>query len=279
MNNQKISRKTIVSPLLLTLLVAGGMVTARQAMAVTCGTTFTNPVTGAEGTSLATCVNDNVTSIDTRVSTLDSTTTSSVVSVDTRVSTLESTTTSSITSVDTRFTSSDTRVSTLESTTTSSITSVDTRFTSTDTRFTSTDTRFTSTDTRFVSTDTRFTSTDTRLTSSDTRFTSTDTRLGSVDTRFDTLVSGVDALSQEIHDVRKEARRGIAAASALIINNSPTEVGELTVDVGVAHYRGASAMGLGVGYMVSPNMIINGGVSTAGQGDTVVRGGVGWRFK
>jgi autotransporter adhesin len=106
---------------------------------------------------------------------------------------------------------------------------------------------------------------------------STDTRFTSVDTRLNNLVAGsTEGLREEL---LQETRRGIAAASALMVVNSPVQLGETTIDVGVANYQGASAIGIGVGHMVAPGVVINGGVSSAGPGDTVIRAGVGWRFK
>jgi autotransporter adhesin len=85
-------------------------------------------------------------------------------------------------------------------------------------------------------------------------------------------------LGNEISRVNRQANRGIAAASALI-NVTPYVPGHVTVNAGVANYRGESALGVGVSRWSDNGRVnVNAGVSAA-QGDKpIVRVGIGLIF-
>ena len=51
------------------------------------------------------------------------------------------------------------------------------------------------------------------------------------------------------------------------------------IDVGVAGYKGTGAIAGSVSYTTPGGVVLSTGVSYAGSGATVVRFGVGWRFK
>jgi autotransporter adhesin len=87
-----------------------------------------------------------------------------------------------------------------------------------------------------------------------------------------------DKMNNKINQVSQQANKGIAAASALI-NVTPYVPGHTAVNAGVANYRGATALGVGISRWSDNGRVnLNAGVSAA-QGDKpVVRVGVGYVF-
>jgi trimeric autotransporter adhesin len=85
----------------------------------------------------------------------------------------------------------------------------------------------------------------------------------------------VNGLSKKIDNVQRQANRGIAASAALV-NNMPYLPGKVTLNAGVAAYRGQSAMGVGVSrWSDNGRFNVNAGISAA-QGDApIFRVGVG----
>ena len=85
----------------------------------------------------------------------------------------------------------------------------------------------------------------------------------------------VNGLSKKVDNVQRQANRGIAASAALV-NNMPYLPGKVTLNAGVAAYRGQSAMGVGVSrWNDSGRFNVNAGISAA-QGDSpIFRLGVG----
>lgn len=85
----------------------------------------------------------------------------------------------------------------------------------------------------------------------------------------------VNGLSKKVDNVQRQANRGIAASAALV-NNMPYLPGKVTLNAGVAAYRGQSALGVGVSrWNDSGRVNLNAGVSAA-QGDSpIFRVGVG----
>ncbi|MDQ8051125.1 YadA-like family protein [Luteibacter sp.] len=85
-------------------------------------------------------------------------------------------------------------------------------------------------------------------------------------------------LSEEIDHSNRQANRGIAAASALI-NVTPYVPGHVTVNAGVAGYRGESALGVGVSrWSENGRVNLNAGVSAAQGDEPVYRVGIGYIF-
>ena len=80
---------------------------------------------------------------------------------------------------------------------------------------------------------------------------------------------------QQMHDIDRNAAKGIAAASALNIV-TPYLPGRTTLNAGVANYRGQQAVGLGVSRWNEKGTInYNLGVSSSGGNSTIVRAGIG----
>ena len=83
---------------------------------------------------------------------------------------------------------------------------------------------------------------------------------------------------QQIRDLDRNTRKGIASASALNVV-TPYLPGRTTLNAGVAAYRGQAAMGIGVSrWNDKGNINFNGGVSSSGGNSTIVRAGVGYVF-
>lgn len=80
----------------------------------------------------------------------------------------------------------------------------------------------------------------------------------------------------EVGALRKETSAGIAQAAALV-PMAPAGDGESTVNVGVASYRGQSAVGLAYARQVG-SVVINGGLAFGSGKHRLVRIGAGWRF-
>jgi autotransporter adhesin len=83
---------------------------------------------------------------------------------------------------------------------------------------------------------------------------------------------------QQIRDLDRNTRKGIASASALNVV-TPYLPGRTTLNAGVAAYRGQAALGIGVSrWNDKGNINFNGGVSSSGGNSTIVRAGVGYVF-
>ncbi|HEY0504708.1 MAG TPA: YadA-like family protein [Lysobacter sp.] len=95
----------------------------------------------------------------------------------------------------------------------------------------------------------------------------------------DTRLNDVwDGLAQEVDEVNRQANRGIAAASALI-NVTPYVPGHVTMNAGLANYRGETALGVGVSrWSDNGRLNLNAGVSAAKDDDPVIRVGIGYIF-
>ena len=79
----------------------------------------------------------------------------------------------------------------------------------------------------------------------------------------------VNGLSRRVDNVQRQANRGIAASAALV-NNMPYLPGKVTLNAGVAAYRGQSALGVGASrWSDNGRLNINAGVS-ASQGDAPI---------
>jgi trimeric autotransporter adhesin len=83
---------------------------------------------------------------------------------------------------------------------------------------------------------------------------------------------------QQINDLDRSTRKGIASASALNVV-TPYLPGRTTLNAGVAAYRGQAALGIGVSrWNDKGNINFNAGVSSSGSSSTIVRAGVGYVF-
>ncbi|CAG9231728.1 conserved hypothetical protein [Paraburkholderia tropica] len=92
------------------------------------------------------------------------------------------------------------------------------------------------------------------------------------------LNSSLGGVNSRIDDVDRDARRGIAAASALNVV-TPYLPGRTTMNAGVAAYRGQAAIGIGVSRWNEKGSVnYNLGVSSAGGNSTIVRAGLGIVF-
>ncbi|WP_153102289.1 ESPR-type extended signal peptide-containing protein [Paraburkholderia hayleyella] len=85
----------------------------------------------------------------------------------------------------------------------------------------------------------------------------------------------VSGVYQSMHDIDRNAAKGIAAASALNVV-TPYLPGRTTLNAGVSNYRGQQAVGLGVSRWNDKGTInYNLGVSSSGGNSTIVRAGIG----
>ncbi|WP_159907627.1 YadA family autotransporter adhesin [Caballeronia humi] len=83
---------------------------------------------------------------------------------------------------------------------------------------------------------------------------------------------------QQIRDLDRDTRKGIAAASALNVV-TPYLPGRTALNAGIAAYRGQAALGIGVSrWNEKGNLNLNAGVSTSGGNSTIVRAGIGYVF-
>jgi trimeric autotransporter adhesin len=87
-----------------------------------------------------------------------------------------------------------------------------------------------------------------------------------------------NSTQQQINDLDRTARRGIASASALNVV-TPYVPGRTMLNAGVASYRGQAALGIGVSrWNEKGNLNFNAGVASSGGNSTIVRAGVGYLF-
>lgn len=88
----------------------------------------------------------------------------------------------------------------------------------------------------------------------------------------------VDSLASKVDANQKEARRGIASASALAALHPLDYNPEHKVDVmgAVGHYRGNTAVALGAAYRPNENIMFTAGVSINGK-DTAINAGVSYK--
>ncbi|WP_194270688.1 beta strand repeat-containing protein [Glaciimonas soli] len=85
-------------------------------------------------------------------------------------------------------------------------------------------------------------------------------------------------VEQDINNVDRYARQGIAASAALNMV-TPYLPGKTTLNAGVAGYRGEVGLGVGVSHWNRRgNLNVNAGVSSAGGNSTIIRAGVGVVF-
>jgi peptidoglycan hydrolase CwlO-like protein len=155
--------------------------------------------------TMLTSVNSKVTSVDSRLSSMDtmlSSVNSKVTSVDSRLSSMDTMLTSvnaKVTSVDTKVTSINTVLTSVNTVLTSvnaKVTSIDSRLSSMDTMLTSVNAQVTSIDSRLTSMDTMLTSVNSHATSADTVANSVLTKVTSIDSRLtsmDTMLTSVNA--------------------------------------------------------------------------------------
>jgi trimeric autotransporter adhesin len=84
-----------------------------------------------------------------------------------------------------------------------------------------------------------------------------------------------DNVQRQIDNNQRQANRGIAASAALV-NNMPYLPGKVTLNAGVAGYRGEGALGVGVSrWDESGRFNINAGISAARGDSPIIRFGVG----
>jgi autotransporter adhesin len=89
------------------------------------------------------------------------------------------------------------------------------------------------------------------------------------------LNSAMGNMNNSIHNIDRNAAKGIASSSALNIV-TPYLPGRTTLNAGIANYRGYQAVGLGVSRWNEKGSInYNLGVSTSGGNSTIVRAGIG----
>lgn len=102
-------------------------------------------------------------------------------------------------------------------------------------------------------------------------FATINNNLNSLDTKINTLDSKINAN-------QKEARKGIASASALAALHPLDYNPDHKVDImaGISHYRGNTAVALGVAYRPNENIMFTVGTSINGK-DTAINAGVSYK--
>ena len=106
--------------------------------------------------------------------------------------------------------------------------------------------------------------------------------LSATNVKLDQLVNNnnarFDALNKRVTDVRKEARAGIAGASALAGMRYDDRAGKLSLASGLGGFQDSQAMSLGVGYTTEDGVFrLNAGASYDFQGQgTAWNMGLGW---
>ena len=92
------------------------------------------------------------------------------------------------------------------------------------------------------------------------------------------LTDKVNTLSSKVDENQREARRGIASASALAalhpLDYDPTH--KVDIMAGVGHYRGNTAVALGAAYRPNENMMFTVGASINGK-DSAINAGVSYK--
>ena len=92
------------------------------------------------------------------------------------------------------------------------------------------------------------------------------------------LTDKVNMLSSKVDENQREARRGIASASALAslhpLDYDPTH--KVDVMAGIGHYRGTTAVALGAAYRPNENMMFTIGASINGK-DSTINAGVSYK--
>lgn len=92
------------------------------------------------------------------------------------------------------------------------------------------------------------------------------------------LTDKVNTLSSKVDENQREARRGIASASALAslhpLDYDPTH--KVDVMAGIGHYRGTTAVALGAAYRPNENMMFTVGASINGK-DSAINAGVSYK--
>lgn len=92
------------------------------------------------------------------------------------------------------------------------------------------------------------------------------------------LTDKVNTLSSKVDENQREARRGIASASALAslhpLDYDPTH--KVDVMAGIGHYRGTTAVALGAVYRPNENMMFTIGASINGK-DSAINAGVSYK--
>ena len=94
------------------------------------------------------------------------------------------------------------------------------------------------------------------------------------------LQSGQTTLFDLVDHNRTEARRGIAAASALATAPLPSAIGKTSYAANTAYYRGKAAFSIAFAHRldVGSAFALTAGVSQSGGKDTVARVGVAGEF-
>lgn len=87
-------------------------------------------------------------------------------------------------------------------------------------------------------------------------------------------------LERDIKRNRREARRGIAAATAIGDAPMPSAPGRTAYVANIAHYRGETAFGASIAHRFNTDapFALTAGVSHAGKKDTIVKAGVAGEF-
>lgn len=92
------------------------------------------------------------------------------------------------------------------------------------------------------------------------------------------LTDKVNTLSSKVDENQREARRGIASASALAslhpLDYDPTH--KVDVMAGIGHYRGTTAVALGAAYRPNENVMFTVGASINGK-DSAINAGVSYK--
>lgn len=99
-----------------------------------------------------------------------------------------------------------------------------------------------------------------------------------IDTLANTVINNTDVLDNRINANQKEARKGIASATALAALHPLDYNPDHKVDImgGVGHYRGNTAVALGVAYRPNENTMFTVGASINGK-DTAINAGLSYK--
>ena len=99
-----------------------------------------------------------------------------------------------------------------------------------------------------------------------------------IDALANTVINNTDVLDNRINANQKEARKGIASASALAALHPLDYNPDHKVDImaGVGHYRGNTAVALGMAYRPNENTMFTVGASINGK-DTAINAGLSYK--